>query len=73
VLGALVGVVLAVSNGTSSEGPESPPPDPGPTPPPAPTPGSAAAGVVGQALSPGSIAGFFNNAFSGAGGGGTAP
>ncbi len=71
VLGALVGVVLAVSNGTSSEGPASPPPDPGPTPPPAPTPASAAAGVVGQALSPSSIAGFFNKAFSGAGSGGT--
>ncbi|HET7688089.1 MAG TPA: hypothetical protein VFK46_05600 [Candidatus Macondimonas sp.] len=73
VLGALVGVVLAVSNGTSSEGPSSPPPEPEPEPEPAPTPASAAAGVVGQALSPGSIAGFFNNAFSGTGGGGTAP
>jgi hypothetical protein len=71
VLGALIGVVLAVSNGTSSAGPAAPPPDPGPTPPPAPTPGSAAAGVVGQALSPSSIAGFFNKAFSGAGGGAT--
>lgn len=73
VLGALIGVVLAVSNGTSSEGPPSPAPEPEPAPEPAPTPGSAAAGVVGQALSPSSIAGFFNNAFSGAGGDGTAP
>ena len=73
VLGALVGVVLAVSNGTSSEGPSSPAPEPEPEPEPAPTPGSAAAGVVGQALSPSSIAGFFNDAFSGAGRGGAAP
>lgn len=68
VLGALVGVVLAVSNGTSSEGPSSPPPEPEPEPEPAPTPGSAAAGVVGQALSPGSIAGYFNDAFNRGGG-----
>lgn len=75
VLGALVGVVLAVSNGSSSEGPSSPPPEPEPEPEPepGPTPASAAAGVVGQALSPSSIAGFFNNAFSGTGGGGAAP
>ena len=72
VLGALVGVVLAVSNGTSSDGPSSPEPEPEPQPDPGPTPGQAAAGVVGQALSPGSIAGFFNDVLGG-GGGAAAP
>lgn len=67
VLGALVGVVLAVSNGTSSDGPSEPEPAPQPQPNPGPTPGQAAAGVVGQALSPGSIAGFFNNVLGGGG------
>lgn len=69
VLGALVGIVLAVSSGTNSDAPapaQTPPPPSTPTP----TPKSAAAGVVGQALSPSSIAGFFNKAFSNAGSGG---
>ena len=65
VLGAIVGVVLAVSNGTSSDGPSEPEPQPQPNP--GPTPGQAAAGVVGQALSPSSIAGFFNNVLGGGG------
>ncbi|HXF08138.1 MAG TPA: hypothetical protein VNK45_06400 [Candidatus Acidoferrales bacterium] len=69
VLGAIVGVVLAVSNGTSSDGPSEPDPEPQPQPNPGPTPGQAAAGVIGQALSPSSIAGFFNSVL---GGGGTA-
>lgn len=65
VLGALVGVVLAVSNGSSSDGPSEPETEPEPQPNPEPTPGQAAAGVVGQALSPGSIAGFFNAVLGG--------
>lgn len=72
-LGALVGIVLAVSNGTSSDGPSSPEPDPEPQPEPGPTPASAAAGVIGEALSPSSIAGFFNTVLGNSAGSGTTP
>jgi hypothetical protein len=72
-LGALVGIVLAVSNGTSSDGPSSPEPDPEPQPEPEPTPASAAAGVIGEALSPSSIAGFFNTVLGNSAGSGTTP